>query len=801
DGVPIDNNGIDGMSNPLAAINPNDIESFTVLKDASATAIYGSRASNGVIIVTTKRGTVGKPVLTYTANVSNSQIVKKIDVLSGDEFRNLVTTRTADAGNNTPLVAKDLLGTADTDWQSLIFKNAISTDHNLGIAGSAGAIPYRASLGYTNQNGILKTSKMERYSTALSFDPSFFNGDLIAKINFKGTQSDNRFANEGAIGSAIAFDPTQPVYGDTDNWGGYYYWKQLNDPDVPITIAPSNPLAMIELENNTATVKRVVSNMELEYKLPFVEGLSAKINLGTDRSSSNGVHLVDPAASYTWLKDEGSGNVSIYDQTKSNDIFESYLNYQKDLSGIQGNLNVIGGYSWQHFKRESSSININNQANKEYVFATENYLVSFFGRANLSLMDKYLLTFTLRNDGSSKFAEENRWGLFPSAAFAWKLDQESFLQGQEIFSELKLRMGWGVTGQQDIGDDYPALATVDYSYPTARYQFGNEYVTLIRYQAYDASLQWEETTTINAGLDMGFLDDKITASVDAYYRRTDNLLNNIPVPIGTNFSNYLTTNVGSLENKGVELMINAHAIDNSDLKLDLGYNITFNNNKITKLTKVDDPDYLGVFTGGISGGVGSTIQIHSVGHPSYSYFVYEQVYDDAGNPVEGLYVDQNSDGLINDEDRIIHHNPAPTAYMGFSSRLQYKDFDFSFNARLNVGNYMYNNIASGYTYQGIYNSQGYLGNMTKSVQNSNFEGPQYYSSFYLSDASFFRMDNMSMGYNLKNLINKDMALRFTVQNAFVITKYDGLDPEVFSGIDNNIYPRPRNFILALNARF
>ena len=809
DGVPLDNEGISGMRNPLSAINPNDIETFTILKDASATAIYGSRASNGVIIITTKRGQSGKPQFSYSGNLSYNSVASKLDVMTGDEYRAMITERVNDPDiTNPPASALDLLGTANTNWQNEVFGTAIGTDHNISMSGSAGNLPYRASIGYTSQKGILKTSSFDRTSLSVGIDPSLLDDQLKIKLNLKGMLAQNQFANWGAIGAAATFDPTQPVYDAESPFGGYYYWEQPGNPGAPITIAPSNPLALLELDDNQAGVNRIISNAEVEYKLPFLPNLTAKLNIGTDRSSSDGQQLVSELATWTYDPVNGNGTDNQYTERKSNDILEYYMNFAKDLDGINSRLDLMAGYSWQHFYREGTSLITNaagDYTRQDTEFKTENYLVSFFGRLNYALMDKYLLTFTLRDDGSSRFAEENRWGLFPSAALAWKVGEESFLQNSDQVSEFKIRLGYGVTGQQNIGQvDYPALARVSYSEDNARYQFGNDYYTAIRYEAYDSQLKWEETTTLNAGVDLGFLDDRITASIDIYQRTTDDLLNVVPVPIGTNFTNLLLTNVGSLENRGMEFMVDAYAIDNEKMRWELGYNLTLNKNEITKLILTDDPDYLGVFTGGISGGVGSTIQVHSVGHPASSFFVYDQVNDENGMPIEGLYIDQNEDGIINDEDRIRHEKSAPDAYMGFSSRLFYGDFDFSFNARMNVGNYVYNNVASQYAqYQNMYNSVGYTNNLVSAVTASGFEGPQYYSRFYLSDASFFRMDNISLGYDMGSLTGDklDLGLRFTVQNAFVITKYEGLDPEIADGIDNNLYPRPRTFLLGVNVNF
>jgi iron complex outermembrane receptor protein len=813
DGVPVDNEQLAGMRNPLSVVNPNDIESFTVLKDASATAIYGSRASNGVIIITTKRGKKGdKLSLSYSGNVAVHTVPNTVSNLNSSEYTDIINQRVQDG--TTPAPSADLLGSANTNWQDQIFETALGTDHNISANGTIANMPYRAAVGYTNQNGILKTSNFERTSVSLSLDPTFLDDHLKVNFNFKGMFAKNSFPNEGAIGSAVTFDPTQSVRDPESPWGGYFYWEQPGNPGKPITIAPANPVALLELTENSANVNRYLTNAKIDYKFHFLEDLNFNLNIATDRSTSDGLEKIPEIATWEYDSINGNGKLNAYDQEKINDLLETYLKYEKDLKGISSKIDVLLGYSWQHFWRTNSEYVTNAAGNfvkRDNVNKTENYLVSYYGRLNYSLLDRYLLTFTLRQDGSSRFAEDNRWGTFPSAAFAWKINEESFLRGSDNLSELKLRLGYGVTGQQDVtGNDYPSIARVRYSDNFSRYQFGDSYYNTIRYEAYDANLKWEETTTINAGLDFGFFDDRITGSFDYYNRETKDLINEIPVPIGTNFSNRIVTNIGTLENSGFELTLNGYVIDNEKVSWNAGFNITRNENKITKLYAVNDPDNLGVLVGGIGGGVGNTIQVHSVGFPAYSFFVLEQVYDENGDPIEGLYVDQNEDGIINDNDRIRYKNPAPDIFMGFSSRVNWSNWDFSFNARANVGNFVYNNVSSQYgNYANLYNSAGYINNVTTDVTDANFENPQYISKYYLHDASFFRLDNISLGYQFNEAFNSNSSLylNFTVQNALVITKYQGLDPEVqgsgadSSGIDNNIYPRPRTFLFSVNLNF
>jgi iron complex outermembrane receptor protein len=498
----------------------------------------------------------------------------------------------------------------------------------------------------------------------------------------------------------------------------------------------------------------------------------------------------------------GLGRDTEYKQNKTNSLLDFYFDYTGEFGG-HSRINAVAGYSWQHFYRDGNTLTTYNFGSETYEdsdYKSESFLVSFFGRVNYVLFDKYLLTFTLRDDGSSRFSPATRWGLFPSAAFAWNISKENFFKNN-VLTNLKLRLGYGITGQQNLSnDDYPYQAVYTFAEPGAYYQFGPQYIQTSRPGGYDANLKWEETTTYNIGLDYGFLKDRITGDIDLYYRQTKDLINQIPVPAGTNLTNQIVTNVGDLENRGIEFSINGKVIATTNTEWQLGFNATYNTNKITKLTAVDDPNYKGIYIGGFSGGVGNTIQIHSVGYPSYSFYVQEQVYDGLGNPIEGLYVDRNHDGAITGDDRYRYKKPAPTVFMGFSSLLSLKDFDFSFNGRINVGNYIYNNVFSSAGSFANMAASGYLSNRVKNVKATNFENSQYYSDYYMENGSFMKLDNVSVGYNFNNLLQNTLRLRVycTAQNLFTITKYTGLDPEVFSGIDNNIYPRPRTFLLGVS---
>jgi iron complex outermembrane receptor protein len=851
DGIPLDNEGVSGMRNPLNAINPNDIETFTVLKDASATAIYGSRASNGVIMITTKKSKEGaKLQVDYTGKLNMYVANKTVDVLGADEFRSLVEEKYPGQVG--------MLGDASTDWQDEIYQNATGMDHNLSISGAYKMLPYRLSIGYSDNDGILKTDNNKRTSAALNLNPSLFDDHLKVTLNAKYVNIQNKFADRGAIGAATQYDPTKPVESDQiynpyytndvnadgiadtvlmpqTDFGGYYAWIQNNGTDQPVEQGSSNPVAMLNLRDDQSDVNRFIGNIQFDYKFHFLPELKANLNLGYDYTKATGDVIVPDYAPWSYNPLNGGGTFNSYEQEKKNELLDFYLTYTKDLDQLDSRLEVMAGYSWQHFWRKNYSINGNYSresslnpiidttgvpATYEKVFTgdpertygidtindpTELYLVSFFGRINYSLMDKYLLTFTLRDDGTSRFSPDTRWGLFPSVALGWKMNEEGFLKSADFLSQLKLRLGWGITGQQDVGGNYVYMPRYTYSQYGAYYMMGNQFYTTIRPEGYDYDIKWEETTTYNIGLDYGFLNDRFYGTLDFYLRKTNDLLNSIPVPAGTNLTNYIYTNIGDMENKGVEFSINTKPVVRENLKWELGLNATYNENKITKLTATDDPNYLGILTGGISGGVGSQIQIHSVGQSINTFFVYEQIYDQNGDPIPGLFVDQNQDGVIDDGDRVHKENPAPDMSFGISSGLSYKNWYFSFSGRANIGNYVYYNVDSeNGVYERLYRPEGpYLSNIVSSVYESNFTTPYFYSDYYLKDGSFFRMDNISLSYRLQDVVTEGTSLTIsaTVNNAFVITKYDGLDPEVINGIDNRIYPRPTTYVLGLNLKF
>lgn len=796
DGVPIESKNVGGSRNALNIVNPNDIATFTVLKDASATAIYGSRASNGVILITTKKGASGGALsVNYNGNVSVSNIVQTVDVLTADEFRMTINEQFEEGHP-----ARDLLGDANTDWQSEIYEAGIGQDHNVNLSGGVEGLPYRLSLGYTDKKGILKTDRFTRTSVALNLSPKFLDNRLQFNINAKGSFVKNHFADRGAIGNALVFDPTKPVLDADSPYGGYFTWT--DGDGLPITIANTNPLALLNLKNDESNVNRFIINGSADYRFSFLPQLRANLSLSYDESNGMGTVIIPEEAAFSFDAAEGGGENKTYEQTRKNQLLEFYLNYVKEFGSTK--LDVMGGYSWQHFDFLESSYKTNfaeTVVQEDINDAGELYLLSLFGRLNFSIQDKYLFTFTLRRDGSSRFSPEARWGLFPAAAFAWKvLDQKE----TGILSDLKVRLGYGVTGQQDVGTFYEYLSVYAASEETAQYQFGSDFFTTLRPGPYDLFLKWEETTTYNAGIDFTFSGERVYGSLDVYNRISRDLLNKVPVPTGTNFSNEITTNIGDLENTGVEVALTTVPVLTKDLRWEFGGNVAFNENQITRLTLVDDPEYLGIFVGGISGGVGNNIQIRSVGFPVDAFFVYEQVYDDAGNPIEGEYVDRNGDEEITPEDRYRLEKPAPNVIVGFNSSLSYKDLTLSFAGHGSIGNYVYNNVQSNNTaYNGLYNSVNTLSNISADADNIGFDNPEYFSDMFVQKASFLRVDHVTLSYNFNNIAKaiKNINVYATIQNPLLFTEYTGLDPEIDNGIDNNIYPRSRTVLFGVNATF
>ncbi len=802
DGVPVDNDGIAGSANALNLINPDDIESIALLKDASAAAIYGSRAANGVLIITTKKGKAGDQFhVNFSTNNAVTTIAKYTEVMTADQYRAFV----AEFGNPTQ---QELVGEATTDWQKEIYRIGFATNNDISFTGGVKNLPYRLGLEYYSENGILKRSALDRYGATLNLNPKFFDDHLSFDVNGKYSYTNNFFADQGAIGSAVGFDPTQPVNSGDEVFGGYYEW--LTAGGAPNVLAARNPLGLLFQRDDESNVNRFLGNVAIDYKLHGLPELRANLNIGGDFSRSNGTVFVPAEAASNFNR---GGVANQYEQEKNNKLLEFFLNYAKTFDIHK--LDITAGYSYQNWLTMSPNFPDVNVAGDTvnvadpFPFETENTLISFFGRINYTISERYLLTATLRNDASSRFSPDTRNGLFPSVAVAWRLSEENFLQDADALSNLKLRLGWGVTGQQDIFNDYPYIANYSQGTGTAAYQFGDKFYTVLRPDGYDAGIKWEETTSWNAGLDFGFKNSRIYGSVDFYKKITEDLLATVPVPAGTNFTNQILTNVGSLENTGIELMLGYVAIDKDNVTLEIGANATWNTTEITNLSLVPDPENPGVLVGGIAGGVGNTIQIHTVGYAPFTFYAFEQLYDDNGNPIEndvanGIfgYVDQNGDGDITADDRVRTENPQPDMFAGLYANLRVKQWTAGFTMRGEFGNYLYNNVASSRSYRDGAFGPNTLNNLSTAYYDTNFKGVELLSDHYIENASYARMDNIFVGYNFGNLGNSNVGLNLSaiVQNAFVITGYSGLDPEVAGGIDNTIYPRPRVFSLNLNLR-
>ena len=836
DGVAMDQTGIKGVSNPLSLVNPQDIESFNVLKDASATAIYGSRGSNGVIIITTKKGRRGLQV-SYNGSFTVSRNSKNLDVLSADEYRSLIAKKfgtdlyTLDSNGNKVPTAYSRLGSANTNWQNEIFRTALSHDHNVAVSGQIGDwLPYRVSAGYTNQQGIIKTSNFERFTGALTLSPSFLNDHLKVTLNAKGMWTKNRYADGEAIKAARQFDPTQPVYASGyDNFGGYYQWLDdgtaLNDSSWPKTyysLATKNPVSILNLKNDRAISRDFLGSADVDYKVHGFEDLRFHVTAGVDVAKGRQVTDVDPASpqaiyygSYGWES-----------QLKRNMQLSAYAQYYHDFNDkAKNHFDIMAGYEWAHFWHNTNNAywsyypTTNGDATlagkqrnyAPYYYATENYLVSFFGRANWSLMDgRYMVTATVRNDGSSRFKEH--WATFPSFAFAWRINEENLFKQIDWLSDLKLRLSWGMTGQQEGIGDYNYFAIYEMNkgnestYPIA----GNG--SLARPKAYDPNLKWETTTSYNVGLDWGILKQRLTGNIDWYYRKTTDLLNSATVPAGANFRNQVMSNIGSMYNMGVETSLHWLAVNAKDFNWTMDYNFTYNYNKITNLNGGNDPDYF-VPTGGISAGTGGNIQAQHVGNAVNSFHVFQQAYDKNGKPLEGVVVDRNGDGKITDADKYYYKAPAAPVTMGFASRFEYRNWDLGFALRASLGNYVYNDAfasTSNMSNSEIYVKSKFLVNRPTDVVADNWlstETTSIQTDYWVQNASFLKMDNVTLGYSFANLLKQGSwngitgRIYGTVNNVFCLTKYKGLDPEVFNGIDNNLYPRPISFILGLNLNF
>lgn len=790
DGIPLGNTGISGVSNSLSLINPNDIESYNILKDASATAIYGSRASNGVIIITTKKGKGDKDVhINFDSKTALSKITKEVSVLTADEFRTIVKAQSPGQAN--------LLGTANTDWQKQIYQQAYTYDNNLSISGGIKGLPYRLSIGYLDQDGIVKTDNLKRTTATFNVNHDFFRGSLKVDLSLKGSYSDSHFA-AGAIGSAIAFDPTQPVYSnDKTKYGGYFEW--LDNSGNPNTLAPRNPVGLINEQDARGKAKRGIGTLTLNYTFPFLKELQANATFGGDLADGDGYTFIPATAASNFL--QGGSYQNYFSETYTYNT-DYYLKYTKDFKEIKSHVELQGGYSYQYFNNYYHTFQ-GYKADKKTPVGTpaapsygQYYIESPFARLNYSFNDKYLLTASIRDDRSSRFSELHRNGYFPSVAFAWRAKEESFLKSVSFISDLKLRASYGITGQQDIGSYFPYLAVYEPSNTAAQYQFGNSFVNTLRSNAYNADLKWESTATTNLGLDFGFLNGRINGTIDVYNKKTKDLLIYTPIPAGTNLSNFINANIGNLTTKGIDFNINVIAIASKDINWTLGYNISLNQRKITNISLTGDPNQT-IAAIGIPGGVGNTIGLYKAGQNPGVFYVYQQVYDQNGLPLEGIYVDRNKNGSTLD-DKYLYKQSDPKVFMGFNSNASYKKWNLGFSARANLGNYLYNaQSAANGAYAGV-KFPNYLGNLPSSVLATKFNQYQLYSDYYVENASFLRMDYATLGYTFGIGRSHNLRASFNVSNVFVITKYKGLDPEVNGGVDNNFYPRPRVYTLGLN---
>ena len=799
DNVPLTSGA--GGGNGLNLINPNDIETFTILKDPSAAAIYGSRASNGVIIITTKKGKKGKLKLNFSSQAFLQVPTKTLDVLSGDQMRALIADKKPSMSN--------LLGTGklNTNWQDEVLRNAFAQEVNLGIAGAImnGKLPFRLSGGFLNQDGLILTDNFKRTTGALNLSPSFFNNKLKVDINLKLSQRDVHVA-PNVIGGAAGFDPTKPILSGSNRYGGYWEW--LESSGLPKDIAPRNPLAEIYLNDNNLKAMRSVGNIQFDYQIPFVKGLRANVNLGYDFSKERGLSTTSDSLAGAYI---GKGSFNPYYSENNTKLYDVYLNYVKDIKSINSRVDFMVGHGRQDFKFYSFN-NPGRRFNGQIVPGSEPVfinngepgylLISYYSRLNYTIANKYVITLNARTDGSSKYNPKDRWGFFPGGAVAWRVSEENFLKNSKAVSDLKLRVGYGVTGQQEGIAFYGYIPNYSQSNNSALYQLGNQFSPMLRPDAYDANLRWETTANLNAAIDFGFLDNRITGTIEGFLRKTKDLLAVVPVPAGANFANRLLTNIGNIESKGFEFTLNTTPVRTKDFEWNFGVNLTYAIPKITKLLADPDPNYVGIFVGSI--GAEATIQRHQVGQRPSNFYPRKQIYDRNGSPIEGLYEDLNRDGLSSDDERYDYNNPEAKYFFGISSNVSYKKFNAGFVMRGSIGNYMYNNVnsSSGVLTSFFNEALGFLGNGSANYLQTGFKQRQLFSDYYIENASFLRMDNINIGYDAGE-IAKNVRLRLTAnaQNVFVITKYSGLDPEVAGGIDGNIYPRPRTFVIGLNLDF
>jgi len=814
DGVPISQESNTAGRNPLNFLSPSDIANVTVLKDASATAIYGARGANGVVMIETKQAEGEEPRVTYNGSLSGSQITNQIDVLGAEQFRQVVQERAPSQASK--------LGRAETDWQDVVQRTGIGQEHSIAFSRTSESAQIRLSLGYLNEEGILETSRTERISASLNYNQQLLDDQLSISSKVRGAKTEDQFAPGSLVGGAVGFAPTQPVRDVDSPYGGFFEWEQQ--------LAENNPVAEFIMTDNVGENYRSLGRIEADYEVPFLEGLNARVNLGYDVTVGEREFFAPND-----LKGEAEsptpGTIERANLSRLNTLLDAYLSYENEFESISSSFDVTAGYSYQEFHEEypeftADSLNSDifgpnntSPANEFSTFVQEipNRLISGFARVNYKLMDRYLLTFTVRQDGSSRFGPENRWGTFPSAALAWRVHNEPFMESiSDVVSSLKIRGSWGVTGNQEIGDFLYAPLWVPGG-PRAQVQFGNQFVSTIRPNAADEALKWEETTQTNIGIDYGLYNGRITGSLEYYVKDTDDLLFTVPVAGGANLSNRVLTNIGSMRNQGLEFSVDAQIVNREDFSYDFQFNASTNSNELLKLNRSDQEGFQGIDVGGISGGVGNTIQILREGEPVNSFFVFQHKRDESGDPIyrdvngdgtigpNDLYKDVNGDETVNEQDRVVEGSPQPDWILGHTSQFRYKDIDLSATVRAHLGQQVYNNVASNYGHFNRLRSQ-VPSNIHESALKTGFETPQYFSDYYVEDASFLRLDNVSLGYTSRSIPSVDrLRVYGRVSNVFVITGYSGQDPEVGGpgssgiGIDNNVYPRSRTYTAGINV--
>ena len=801
DGVPLEQGGISGnSSNFLSMINPSDIESMTVLKDASSTAIYGSRASNGVIIITTKKGQQGAVKVNFNTTNSLQTRAQMVDMLSRDEFVNVINQFGTDN-------QKSLLGTANTDWNDEVYRTAFGTDNNLSVSGSIDKwLPFRVSVGYYNQSGLVRKDNVERWTGNVVLTPSFFQDHLKLTINAKGTLNNNSFNNGGAVWAAATFNPTIPVYSGNDKYGGYN--EALDADGVPVNAGVRNPRGLVDLYDSKSKVSRFIGSMDVDYKVHFLPDLKLHATVGADYAKGDGTVYVPAYAAQSYNKDEflGGSDYKYGPQKNENRLLTLYANYAKYFEDIKSNVDLTAGYDYQYWKsttplyytKSAAGTNLSTVKASDY----RHVMLSYYGRINYSFDGKYLLTATVRRDASSRFSKDTRWGTFPSVALGWTLTEEPWLKNQKVLSNLKLRASYGVTGQQEGIGNYNYLPVYTYSVTGAEAFINGQYINTYRPEAYVSDLKWETTTSWNFGLDFGFLNGRIGGAIDFYTRKTKDLLASVPTAAGTNFSKTILTNVGNVDSKGIEISLNATPIQTKDWEWNLSYNFTWQNMKVKNLSLTKGGSQTNVKVGPSIDAY--QFQVLSEGYEPYMFYVYHQLYDfKTGKPIEGAYADLNNDGEINESDLYRYHSPAPKYIMGLSTSLRYKQLTLGMSFRANIDNYVYNGMGmSTGAFETVSYNNSQLNNLNTSFLKTGFKTRQYLSDYYVENASFLKLDNLSLSYNVGK-INKWASLTVSamVQNVFTITGYSGTDPEVPNGMDNSFYPRPRTYSVSLGLQF